>query len=73
MLVAGKISDDERARESIDRGTEAAAILGKLGMDSDTLAAALLLRLLGEGALDRAAIEESIAFEPKSAEVAPEF
>lgn len=60
MLVAGKFSDDERARESIDRGTEAAEILGKLGMDSDTLAAALLLRFLGEGALDRAAIEKSI-------------
>ena len=60
MLVAGKFSDDERARENIDRGTEAAEILGKLGMDSDTLAAALLLRFLGEGALDRAAIEKSI-------------
>ena len=60
MLVASKFSDDERARESIDRGTEAAEILGKLGMDADTLAAALLLRLLGEGALDRAAIEKSI-------------
>src|SRR4029434_9301954 len=60
MLVAGKFSDDERARESIDRGLEAAEILGKLGMDADTLAAALLLRLLGEGALDRAAIEKSI-------------
>ncbi|HEY6383922.1 MAG TPA: HD domain-containing protein, partial [Pseudolabrys sp.] len=59
-LVAGKFSDDERARESIDRGTEAAEILGKLGMDADTRAAALLLRLLGEGALDRAAIEKSI-------------
>jgi len=60
MLVAGKFSDDERARESIDRGLEAAEILGKLGMDADTLAAALLLRFLGEGALDRAAIEKSI-------------
>ena len=60
ILVASKFSDDERARESIDRGTEAAEILGKLGMDADTLAAALLLRLLGEGALDRAAIEKSI-------------
>jgi GTP pyrophosphokinase len=60
MLVAGKFSDDESARESIDRGAEAAEILGKLGMDSDTLAAALLLRFLGEGALDRAAIEKSI-------------
>src|SRR5262245_55017001 len=59
-LVAGKFSDDELARDSIDRGTEAAEILGKLGMDSDTLAAALLLRFLGEGALDRAAIEKSV-------------
>ena len=60
MLVAGKFSDDERARESIDRGKEAAEILGKLGMDADTRAAALLFRFLGEGALDRAAIEKSI-------------
>src|SRR4249920_2606512 len=60
MMVAGKFSDDERAGESIDRGTEAAEILGKLGMDAATLAAALLLRFLGEGALDRAAIEKSI-------------
>src|SRR5215510_4000003 len=59
-LIAGKFSDDERAREAIDRGTEAAEILGKLGMDADTRAAALLLRFLGEGALDRAAIEKSI-------------
>jgi (p)ppGpp synthase/HD superfamily hydrolase len=59
-LVAGKFSDDERARESIERGTEAVEILGKLGMDADTLAAALLLRFLGEGAIDRAAIEKSI-------------
>src|SRR4029453_16683189 len=52
--------DDERARESIDRGTEAAEILGKLGMDFDTLAAALLLRFLGEGGLDRGAIGKSM-------------
>src|SRR5262245_30353945 len=65
-LVAGKISDDEHARESIDRGTEAAEILDKLGMDADTLAAALLLRFLGEGALDRAAIEKSIGADRKS-------
>jgi hypothetical protein len=31
VLVAGKFSDDERARESIDRGTEAAEILGNSG------------------------------------------
>ncbi|HXV82532.1 MAG TPA: RelA/SpoT family protein [Candidatus Binatia bacterium] len=59
-LVAGKFSEDERAQESMDRGTEAAELLGKLGMDADTLAAALLLPLADAGALDRAAIENSV-------------
>jgi GTP pyrophosphokinase len=60
MLLAGKFSEDERTRDSMDRGTQAAEILGRLGMDADTLAAALLLRFLDEDVLDRAAIEKSI-------------
>ena len=62
-LVAGKFSDDKRARESIDRGTEAAELLGKLGMDAETLAVALLLPLVDEGALDLAAIKKWVGVE----------
>jgi GTP pyrophosphokinase len=60
MLVASKFSEDERAHESMNRGTEAAELLGKLRMDADTLAAALLLPLVDAVALDRAAIEKSV-------------
>lgn len=60
MLVASKFSEDERAHEALNRGTEAVALLGKLRMDADTLAAALLLPLADAGALDRAAIEKSV-------------
>ena len=63
LLVASKFSEDERARDSMDRGTEAAELLGKLGMDADTLAAALLLPLVDARALDRAAIEKRIGVE----------
>jgi GTP pyrophosphokinase len=59
-LVAGKFSEDEGAHESMDRGTEAAEVLGKLRMDADTLAAALLLPWVDAGALDRMAIEKSV-------------
>jgi GTP pyrophosphokinase len=60
MLIASKFSAGEHAHESTNRGTEAAEILGKLRMDADTLAAALLLPLVDEGALDPAAIEKSV-------------
>jgi GTP pyrophosphokinase len=60
MLIAGKFSDDERSRASIDRGTATAEILGKLGMDNETLAAALLLPLIEERALDPVAVEKSV-------------
>jgi GTP pyrophosphokinase len=63
MLVAGKFSEDERTHEFINRGTEAAERLGKLGMDADTLAAALLLPLVEDGALVPAAIEKSVGVE----------
>ncbi len=53
----------ERAHDSIDRGTEAAELLGKLGMDAETRAVALLLPLVDEGALDPAAIEKGIGVE----------
>jgi GTP pyrophosphokinase len=63
MLVAGKFSEDERAHESINRGTEAAEFLGKLGMDGETLAASLLFPLTEEGALDPATIEKRAGVE----------
>jgi GTP pyrophosphokinase len=63
LLVASKFSEDERAHDSMDRGTEAAELLGKLGVDADTLAVALLLPLVDEGALDPAAIERGIGVE----------
>ena len=59
-LVAGKFSADERARESNGRGAEAAELLGKLGMDAETRAVALLLPLVEEGVLEPAAIEKGI-------------
>ena len=62
-LVASKFSDDERAQASINRGKEAAELLGKLGMDRAALAAALLLPLVEESALDRAALEKSVGLE----------
>lgn len=63
LLVASKFSEDERAHDSIDRGTEAAELLGKLGMDAEARAVALLLPLVEEGALDPAAIEKRIGVE----------
>jgi GTP pyrophosphokinase len=60
MLVASKFSEDERLQESMDHGMEAAEILGKLGVDADTLAAALLVPSLHEGVLDPAAIEKQV-------------
>jgi GTP pyrophosphokinase len=58
-LIASKFSEDERARESMNRGAAAAELLSKLAMDDETLAAALLFPALDEGALDGAAIEKS--------------
>ena len=60
MLIAGKFSEDERGRASIDRGAATAEILGKLEMDNETLAAALLLPLIDERALDPVAVEKWI-------------
>ncbi len=60
LLVSTKFSEDERARGSMERGAEAAELLGKLGMDAETRAVALLLPLVDEGALDPAAIEKGI-------------
>ena len=60
LLLASKFSENERAYASIKRGAEAAERLGKLGMDAETLAAALLLPLVEEGALDRAMIEKGV-------------
>ncbi|HET9884597.1 MAG TPA: HD domain-containing protein, partial [Candidatus Binatia bacterium] len=63
VLVASKFSAEEHAHDSIERGREAADILGKLGMDAETRAVALLLLLIDEDALDPAAIEKEIGAE----------
>ena len=64
LLVASKLSEDERTQDSsMERGTEAAELLGKLGMDAETRAVALLLPLVDDGALDPAAIEKEIGLE----------
>ena len=60
VLVASKFSEDEPTRECMDRGTEAAELLGKLGMDAETRAVALLFPFVDEGALDVAAIEKRV-------------
>jgi len=59
-LVASKGSEDPRARERAGRGTQAAELLGRLGMDAETRAAALLLPLLEEGVLDEAAVKKGV-------------
>jgi (p)ppGpp synthase/HD superfamily hydrolase len=63
ILVASKFSEEERAHESMNRGTEAAELLGKLRMDAETLAVALLLPLVDEGALDPTAIKKWVGVE----------
>jgi GTP pyrophosphokinase len=42
----------------MSRGTEAAELLGKLGMDAETLAVALLLPFVEKGAIDTAAVKK---------------
>lgn len=59
-LVASRFSDDEHSREFMDRGTEAAEVLGKIGMDAETRAVALLLPFVEEGTLDVAATEKRV-------------
>jgi GTP pyrophosphokinase len=63
LLVASKFSENERAHASIKRGVEVAERLGKFGVDAETLAAALLLPLVEEGALVPAMTEKSIGAE----------
>ena len=60
MLVAGKFSEDERAHESISRGTEAAEILDNLGVDAETLGASLLFPFVNGRALDPRAVDQSV-------------
>lgn len=59
-LLASKGSEDRCAHECMGRGMEAAELLGKLGMDAETRAVALLLPLVEEGALDTAAVKKWI-------------
>jgi (p)ppGpp synthase/HD superfamily hydrolase len=63
MLVTSRFSENERAHESMDRGSEAAELLGKLGMDAETRALALLFPFVDERALDVAAIEKWVGIE----------
>lgn len=63
MLLATRFSEDENARDLITRGTEAVELLSKLGMDAETLAAALLLPFAGQRALDAVAVEKSVGVE----------
>jgi GTP pyrophosphokinase len=57
-LLARKESEDPSARDHMRRGMEAAEILGKLGMDGETRAVALLLPSVEAGALDTAAVKK---------------
>lgn len=57
-LLASKGSEDPCAQECVGRGTEAAELLGRLGMDAETRAAALLLPSVEERALDTAAVKK---------------
>jgi GTP pyrophosphokinase len=63
LLLVSKFSEGERADGSMDRGTEAAELLGTLGMDAETRAVALLLPLVDVGSLDPATIEKGIGAE----------
>ena len=58
-LLAGKGSEDSCSRERVGRGTEAAKLLGKLGMDADTRAAAVLLPSVEQGAINIATVRKS--------------
>jgi len=62
-LIAGRFAAHEPARESVERGAASAEFLGKLGMDAETRAVALLFPLVDAGVLDIAAIEKSVGSE----------
>jgi GTP pyrophosphokinase len=62
-LLAGKGSEDPSVHECVGRGMEAAELLGRLGMDDETRAAALLLPSVEEGALDAAAVKKAVGFD----------
>jgi GTP pyrophosphokinase len=66
MLAASRLSDDERVREALNRGAEAAEILTKLGVDAASRAAALLLPFLDQGAFDLATIRKRAGAEVAS-------
>ena len=63
LLVANIWSEDERGRAAMNRGSEAAELLGKLGMDAETRAVALLLPFVEQHALDAATIDKSLGAE----------
>jgi len=62
-LLASKSSDDANVHGHIDRGKEAAELLGKLGMDVESRAVALLLPSIEAGVLDTAAIKKWVGID----------
>lgn len=59
-LLADKGFEDSRTKERLRRGAAAADILGKLGMDGESLLAATLLPLVETGELDATWVEKWI-------------
>lgn len=59
-LLADQGFDDSRITEGLRRGAAAAEVLGKLGMDGESLLAATLLPLAETGKLDAAWVEKWI-------------
>jgi GTP pyrophosphokinase len=57
-LLAEKRFEESWAKERLRRGVEAAELLGKLGMDVETLSVAALLPLVEGGALDTVSVKQ---------------
>jgi GTP pyrophosphokinase len=57
-LLADKRFEESWAKERLRRGVEAAELLGKLGMDVETLSVAALLPLVEGGALDAVSVKQ---------------
>jgi GTP pyrophosphokinase len=57
-LLADKRFEESWAKERLRRGVEAAELLGKLGMDVETLSVAALLPLVEGGALDTVSVKQ---------------
>ena len=62
-LVARKFSEIGPDQDRMNRATEATELLAKLGMDDETLAAAMLFPFAVKGVLEMAAIEKQVGLE----------